>query len=111
VLRVRAVVGTLSAAALEGALSESAEFFRQLAQRFVSALCALPRLEEAREEARAPLPSQEAVRALLDAAPPMRGAEYLTPEVLARLWEEMQRARSAVAPLGCATLRRRGSRP
>ena len=36
------------------------------------------------------LPSDETLRRLVENVPPMQGIEYITPEVLARLWRELQ---------------------
>jgi hypothetical protein len=65
-------------------LEPSLAFFRELGRRFVTALCALP---EARE-----VPPPDDLDALVRAAPPMKGLEYLDEAALARLWSEMNGA-------------------
>jgi len=66
-------------------------FWRDLGRAFMTALCALPDLEEQRERAEV-LPSNAELERLVLVAPPMPGAEYLDREVLAALWAEMLRA-------------------
>jgi non-specific serine/threonine protein kinase len=54
----------------------------------MGAVCALPDIGEDndREKPALPPPADENLRELAASAPPMRGAEYLTPAVLAELW-------------------------
>ena len=81
----------LGAAEAESALPPAHAFFRELARDYVTALCAEPNLEELREAvdlAPRPLRLEELARA----APPMRGAEYVTPTSVASLWSEAQAA-------------------
>jgi non-specific serine/threonine protein kinase len=66
-------------------------WWRDFAARYVTALCATP------EDA---LPAVAALddataESLVDEAPPMRGAEYLSPEVLAALWTQIDAAARA----------------
>ena len=66
-------------------------WWRDFAARYVTALCATP------EDA---LPAVAAlddatVGSLVDNAPPMRGAEYLSPEVIAALWTQIDVAARA----------------
>jgi non-specific serine/threonine protein kinase len=63
-------------------------WWRDVAARYVTALCATP---DGGEIAVAG-PSAEDFEALITDAPPMTGAEYLTPELLAALWQEMDAA-------------------
>jgi non-specific serine/threonine protein kinase len=65
--------------------------WRELGRAFVAALCALPDLEERREES-APTPERGELIRLAAAAPPMEGGEYLSPLVLAALWNDMLHA-------------------
>lgn len=74
-------------------------WWRDFAARYVAALCAIP---EGGEIAVA-TPDDQALEALIADAPPMTGAEYLTPEVLAVLWAELDGAlRSDLAVTGHA---------
>ena len=61
-------------------------FWRSFAMRFVAALCS-------RTEAIAvPPPPLEELAALIDAAPPMPGGEYLRAEILLQSWRDLQEA-------------------
>ena len=62
-------------------------FWREFGTRFVTAICTSP---EAQEDGKnVSLPSPPDLEALVSAAPPMTGAEYLTPQVLRSLWDEL----------------------
>ena len=88
----------LGAGEVGRALPPAFVWWRDLASRYVSALClhagggegaggaALPAV---------PAPAEAERAALARAAPMMEGAEYLTPDVLLSLWEEMERAFAA----------------
>ena len=67
-------------------------WWRDFAASYVTALCALP--EAAADAARfnVALPAPERLGALVADAPPMQGAEYLTGDVLAALWRDMDAA-------------------
>ena len=65
-------------------------YWRELAGRYVTALCTRPDVEERR--AAIPPPPEEDLDALASAAPVMPGAEYLTPAVLRALWTEIDSA-------------------
>lgn len=64
-------------------------WWRDFAASYVTALCALP---ETAEPSMVTLPSPERLQARVADAPPMQGAEYLTSEVLAALWQGMDAA-------------------
>ena len=64
-------------------------FFRDLGRDLVAALCAAPDLEELRDAIDL-APRPERLAELARAAPPMRGAEYVTPERLEHLWRGAQ---------------------
>ena len=81
----------LGAAEAHTALPSAFGFWRDLGRAFVAALCALPDLEERRDRAEV-LPADAELRRLVLVAPPLRGAEYLSVEVLGALWAEMLRA-------------------
>src|SRR5215217_982738 len=61
-------------------------YWRELGARYVAALCALPGLDEARTKPPVPAPAGGDLTGIVAAVPPMTGAEYLTPTVLADLW-------------------------
>ena len=67
-------------------------YWRDFAARFVTAVCGLS--EEDRERGNAPVAHPDAadLAGLVLAAPPMRGAEYLSAAVLTALWSELLRA-------------------
>jgi len=82
---------------LHDILPPTLAFWRGLAQRYFTALCHNPNLEDA-STIRIPKPAGIEWDALVDAAPPMRGLEYLTGEVLAKIWDELDaHVRSAIA--------------
>ncbi|MBA3700453.1 MAG: DEAD/DEAH box helicase [Planctomycetes bacterium] len=66
-------------------------WWRQLAERYVTALCLVPEVPE-RALGGVPAPALGDLQALAWTAPPMAGAEYLTAEVLLVLWTELDRA-------------------
>jgi non-specific serine/threonine protein kinase len=88
----------LGVAEVQTALAPSAAWFRELAQRLVTALCATP--EDAGELP--PLePSDDALAELVAAAPPFVGSELLGPELVRGLWRELESAlRAEVAAAG-----------
>jgi non-specific serine/threonine protein kinase len=67
-------------------------YWRELGTRYVTALCALPDLGETSTKPAVPSPPEAELNTLAAAVPPMIGAEYLTPSVLADLWREMDAA-------------------
>jgi superfamily II DNA or RNA helicase len=69
------------------ALPPALAYWRDLARAFVTALCALPDLEELRERA-APLPPAGELERLAAAPPPLEGGEYVSPDVLRALWAD-----------------------
>jgi len=88
---------------LNTALPPAAAWWRELARRYLTQLCHTPGLEQAREIAPVPPPSEAELLALAETAPPMRGGEYLSEEVLARFWgglDEWARAEIARHPQG-----------
>ena len=66
----------LGAAEVGGILPPSWAWRRDFAARYVTTLCATP------EGDAIPTPDRQAFDALVAGAPPVSGAEYLTPEVL-----------------------------
>jgi superfamily II DNA or RNA helicase len=67
-------------------------YWRELGARYVAALCALPGLDEARTKPPVPAPAGGDLTGIVAAVPPMTGAEYLTPTVLADLWRAIDSA-------------------
>jgi superfamily II DNA or RNA helicase len=83
------------------ALPPTIAWWRDLAARFVTALCTLPEVEDVLPDA-VPVPPDAALQAEIDRAPPMDGAEYLRVEVLQARWRDLDaalRAELAGAPL------------
>ena len=67
-------------------------YWRDFAARYVSALCALPDLSERISKPAVPPPPTAELQQTAAAVPPMVGAEYLSADMLGRLWQEMDRA-------------------
>ena len=63
-------------------------WWRDFAARYVAALCATPEGEDFDIHA----PDEASLEALIADVPPMSGAEYLSPAVLAQLWGELDTA-------------------
>ncbi|HUW98426.1 MAG TPA: DEAD/DEAH box helicase [Acidiferrobacter sp.] len=81
----------LGAAEIGTALSPTLAWWRSFAAHYVTLLCATPRDGNMVVAA----PDDEWCRALIADAPPMRGAEYLAPEILKALWVELDTAMRA----------------
>jgi non-specific serine/threonine protein kinase len=67
-------------------------FWRELAARFVTALCLLPDVDEGRAPPSVPPPPPDDLESLASSGPLMTGAEYLTASVLRSLWELIDEA-------------------
>ncbi|NMO18173.1 DEAD/DEAH box helicase [Pyxidicoccus fallax] len=67
-------------------------FWREFARDFVTALCAHESLDTSPATLRVPTHPPEALARQAALAPPMRGGEYLTPAVLASLWDALHGA-------------------
>jgi len=78
----------LGACEVGTALPPALAWWRDFAARFVTALCAIPEDGEIAVDS----PNRTALDAMIADVPPMTGAEYLTPEVLTRLWEDLDNA-------------------
>src|ERR1035437_987063 len=88
---------------LNAALPPAGAWWRELARRFLTQLCHTAGLEQAQELAPLPPPAEADLSTLAETAPPMRGGEYLSAEVLARLWrglDELVRVEIAQHPQG-----------
>jgi superfamily II DNA or RNA helicase len=67
-------------------------YWREFGARYVAALCALPGIAEANSKPPVPIPDTDTLHQIAAAVPPMTGAEYLTADVLADLWRDMDTA-------------------
>ncbi len=91
----------LGATCVDHALPATWRWWRDFAVRYVTALCALPNAADAAGNATVeppalpPLPALETLDAWVADAPPMQGAEYLSPDVLITLWADMNAALQA----------------
>jgi non-specific serine/threonine protein kinase len=70
-------------------MAGAAAYWRDFAGRYLTALCHIPETADAAVES---LPPPDDLAALADSAPPMRGGEYLSAEVLRRLWVDLDGA-------------------
>jgi superfamily II DNA or RNA helicase len=87
---------------LNATLPAAAAWWREWSRRFLTQLCHLPDLEQARE-INLPAPSEAELCAVIETAPPMRGGEYLNGDLLAKFWSdlnELARAEAARHPSG-----------
>jgi len=82
----------LGAGEVGTALPAVFSYWRELATRYVTALCALSDAATDRPRAHVPTPPPGEMEPLAMAAPPMTGAEYLTGDILHTLWQEMDTA-------------------
>jgi superfamily II DNA or RNA helicase len=67
-------------------------YWRELGTRYVTLLCTFPNAGTEERKTFVPAPTHAELDRLALAAPPMTGAEYLTPTVLHVLWNEMDKA-------------------
>ncbi|HEV7404451.1 MAG TPA: DEAD/DEAH box helicase [Chthoniobacteraceae bacterium] len=81
----------LATIALKDELAPPLAWAREWGRRFVARLC------QTRNPATVELPEPDARAAFLAEAPPLRGAEYLSDALLARLWEELRATVAAEA--------------
>lgn len=80
----------LGAGEVQSVLPAEFVYWRELGVRLVTALCARTETSERGGALELPeSPAAEELAKLVAAAPPMRGAEYLTVEVLRALWDEL----------------------
>ena len=87
----------LASAFLHEPLPPTFVFWRGLAQRFFTALCHNPDLQDATSIVISKPPESQ-WSLLAETAPPMRGLEYLNGALLARLWDELDtHVRQAIA--------------
>ena len=81
----------LGAAEVETALPVALAYWRDFAVRYVTAACSAPAPDPGAVQP-VEVPASDALDALVAAAPPMTGIEYLTAEVLAGLWRALDAA-------------------
>ena len=81
----------LGAMEATSALPPVAAFWRNFGRLFMTALCGVPDIDEQGDTLQVPIPA-DTPAALIDAAPPMIGGEYLSVKVLADLWVLMEAA-------------------
>ena len=87
----------LASAFLHEPLPPSFVFWRGLAQRLFTALCHNPDLQNSASIS-IPKPQEAEWSGLAEAAPPMKGLEYLNGAVLSRLWDGLDaHVRAAIA--------------
>jgi superfamily II DNA or RNA helicase len=82
----------LGAGEVETVLPPVFSYWREFGTRYVTALCALPEAGEGRGTIRVPAPGEAELEQMTSAAPLMMGAEYLTADILAALWQAMDAA-------------------
>ncbi len=74
---------------LDSLLPKAAAWWRNFARLYITRLCHTPNLDQVQEVAAIAVPPEGELSALIDAAPPMRGGEYLNHGLLVRLWAEL----------------------
>ena len=67
-------------------------YWRELGASYVTALCALPGINDGRPKSAVAAPGDGALERMAVAPPPMTGAEYLTAAILAALWQRIDAA-------------------
>jgi len=82
----------LGAAEAGATLPPVFSYWREFGAWYVTALCTHSAADATPRKVRVPAPPATELDRLILAAPPMTGAEYLTPEVLAALWQELDAA-------------------
>jgi len=83
---------------LDTILPAAAAWWRELARRYLTQLCHTPGLESVRDISPLSAPPEPQLVELANSAPPMRGGEYLHPDLITRLWLELdQRVRADIA--------------
>ena len=77
----------LGASEVGTVLPSTLSYWRKFGARYMTALCALPGVAE-RTKPPVPIPADGEIDTMAAAVPPMTGAEYLTTDVLAKLWRD-----------------------
>jgi non-specific serine/threonine protein kinase len=92
----------LGAGEAGAALPPVLAYWREFASRYVTAVCGLQEASQGPEAAAVEPPSADEAEFLALSAPPMTGGEYITGEVLRRLWQELDAAfRTELSQSGC----------
>ena len=81
----------LGSAEVETALPPVLAYWREFGARFVTAVCTRPDVE-GHEQKSIPPPPIEDLETIAGSAPPMIGAEYMSPSVLRTLWDAVDAA-------------------
>jgi non-specific serine/threonine protein kinase len=68
------------------------DFWRRLASKFIAAVCSIPDLEDSKAGWSVASPSVTELSFFAFTAPPMMGGEYISAEVLAGLWQDLETA-------------------
>jgi hypothetical protein len=79
----------LATVELQNELPSSLSFARSIGREYLTRLCRLPGLEGGTEVPAVGPPAREELDALVLGAPPMKGLEYLTSDLLATWWTEL----------------------
>jgi non-specific serine/threonine protein kinase len=79
----RAGLFALAAHRADPATSPTLRYWREVAERYLTALCHVPEASESFEVAP---PAESDLASLVLTAPPMQGGEYLSPEMLSGIW-------------------------
>ena len=94
----REALFTLAADRIDTQASPPARFWKQIAERYLTALCHLPEQETS---IRVEAPAAADCAAWILAAPPMRGGEYLSEDSLRGVWSHLEEwVREAVSAAG-----------
>lgn len=82
----------LGAAEIGTPLPPAFAYWREFSAKFITAVCTMPDQEGGRQSESVPLPPRSDFARLALAAPLMIGAEYLTPDTLLVLWQDLDQA-------------------
>ncbi len=74
---------------LNSALPPAAAWWRELPRRYLTRLCHIPEITQAREIGAVPVPAVDELSTFIGTAPPMRGGEYLQADLLGRFWSDL----------------------
>jgi superfamily II DNA or RNA helicase len=74
---------------LNTTLPSGAAWWREFGRRYLTQLCHTPDLAQARALTPLPPPAEAELLSLVQTAPPMRGGEYLSPDLLSALWSKL----------------------
>ena len=80
----------LAAAELTTPLPPAFAFWRDFSRRCLTRLCQIAGAESEALDTAAPPPSREEFLRIVEASPPLRGLEYLSPAVLENLWTALE---------------------